>query len=488
MTKSKREQLYSYGEKIRRAFRADGWQNIMTGLGTTRDKTTYGQFYAGNTLRDGELTAMYHHDDVARRIVSLKPREMLRQGFGVRLDDVEREQALGRKLRELKLKERFLEAMILGRLYGGAAILIGADDGGAANEPLRPEAVRDVTFLHVFDRRYLMPSVGQTLPLTDPNYGEPELYHVLGKDGGGGGMSVHRSRLILFGGNHTTCEEQDRLGGWDHSVLQAPYDALRSFHTAWKAAEHLMTDASQAVFKLGGLIEMIANDPSTLQQRMQAVDMGRSVARAILVDPEGGEDFTRQSSSFTDASAMVDRFMFRIASAAEMPVTILMGRSPAGQNATGDSDFRAFYDTIRTAQENELEPRLERVVSLILGATGGEPEGWSIQFAPLYQMTPHEQADLEKKMAERDALYIDREVVLPEEVALSRFPADGWSPQTIIDLEMRERALDQMVSMPPAEDPVPNDPPNPPDPQTQTPPTAEDISDDSEGEQPDSEP
>ncbi len=39
-----------------------------------------------------------------------------------------------------------------------------------------------------------------------------------------------------------------------------------------------------------------------------------------------------------------------------MPVTILMGQSPAGMNATGESDFRWHYDRIKSRQTLHIAP------------------------------------------------------------------------------------------------------------------------------------
>lgn len=426
----------------------DNWQNVFTGLGTSRDKTTYGAFVRLGEVRDSELAALYHQNDTAKRVVALKPQEMLRKGFTVNIEnDTDTSSAIMRSLRDMKAPTKLRDAMIWGRLYGGGAILIGADDGRPADEPLEEARVRSVRFLHVLDRRYLIPDRYFNDPLNDEDFGQPEVYMIVPRHGGSN-LRVHRSRLIIFGGAHTDEEERDRLGGWDHSVLTAIYPVLRQFDAVWQAAEHLMSDASQAVFKIQGLMSMIAGgQKDVLQTRMQLVDMSRSVARALLLDADAGEEFSRESSSFTDAQAMLDKFMLRLASAAEVPVTILMGQSPAGMNATGESDFRWFYDSIATAQENELLPQLERLVRVVMlakdGPTRGNvPEGWAIKFAPLWQPTPVEQAELEKKHAEKDALYVNAGVILPEEVALSRFRPEGWSAETQIDRELRETMLD----------------------------------------------
>jgi phage-related protein (TIGR01555 family) len=422
----------------------DNWQNVFTGLGTSRDKTVFGSFVRLAEISESELTSLYHQNDTARKVVALKPQEMMRQGFAVNIeDDTEAASATMDDLRRLGAGLKVRDGMIWGRLYGGCAIIIGADDQGGSEEELNENAIRSVKFLQVVDKRYLMPETYYDDPLNDEHFGEPETYRIVTRRGSTD-MVVHRSRLLIFGGTHTSDEERDRLGGWDHSVLAPVYDVIRMFDSVWKSGEHLMSDASQAVFKIQGLMAMLAGgQKDVLQTRMQLVDMSRSVARALLLDADAGEEFSREPSSFTDAATMLDKFMMRLSSAVDIPVTILMGRSPAGQNATGESDFRWFYDTVRTSQENELKPQLERLVRILMLATDGptkgkEPEGWSIKFAPLWQNTPSEQAELEKKTAEKDAIYINAQVLLPEEVALSRYRTEGWSAETTIDRDLRE--------------------------------------------------
>jgi len=432
----------------------DNWQNVFTGLGTSRDKTQYGSFVSLAEITETELTALYHQDDTAKRVVALKPREMMRRGFAVNVEeDTDTSSAIGKKLRDLKAAKLVRDAMIWGRLYGGAVVIIGADDGQPADKPLREDKIKSVRWLHVVDKRYLVPETYFSDPLKDEMYGEPETFRVVPRRATQTiNMVIHRSRLLVFGGAHTTDEERDRLGGWDHSVLRAVYDVLRAFNDVWASSQHLMSEASQGVFKIAGLMSMIAGgQKEELQTRMQLVDMSRSVARSLLLDADNGEDFSREGASFTDAANMLDKWMARLAAAAEVPVTILMGRSPAGMNATGESDFRWFYDTIATSQENDLRPELEKLVRVIMLAKDGptkgkEPDVWELVFAPLWQPTPKEQAELEKMTAEKDKLYVEAEVLLPEEIALSRFRSEGWSPETQIDRDVRDAVLEAELS------------------------------------------
>ena len=51
-------------------------------------------------------------------------------------DGADASSAIAKKQRELRASQRVCNAMIWGRLYGGAAVIIGADDGQTADQPL----------------------------------------------------------------------------------------------------------------------------------------------------------------------------------------------------------------------------------------------------------------------------------------------------------------------------------------------------------------
>src|SRR4029077_20547785 len=112
---------------------------------------------------------------------------------------------------------------------------------------------------------------------------------------------------------------------------------------------------------------------------------------------------------------------------------------PAGLNATGESDIRWFYDRIASTQQNRVAPALMRIIEILLASMGKDPDkiNHSIYFHPLWQPTEKEVAEAHFTQAQADAIYLDRDVVSPEEIALSRFGGDKWSYDTIIDFEAR---------------------------------------------------
>lgn len=401
------------------------------GYGTWRDKLTHG-YHAGTArLGDIELSNLFYTDDVAAKLVEKRPEEAFRRGYTLKnSDDEAGATELLKQARALGVDEKMQEGATWGRLYGGSLVVLGIEGGGLPWQPLVLEKVREVRFVNVVDRRACTVEKFYSDPLS-PKYGQPEVYGVAGDNGVF--SFIHESRVIRFDGTPVDSRKRRELGGWSYSVLQRPYDVMRTFATSFQAAGVLTADASQAVFTMKGLFEMIAaGEKDKLQTRMQLVDMSRSAARAVLLDADG-EKFERIATSFAGLPEMLDRMMMRLASSVDMPVTILMGRSPAGQNATGESDFTHWYDSIRSQQAKEFGPKLLRVFEIL--AHKPLPTA-SIDWCDLEEMTEKEEAELEKYEAEKWATYIDKGVLYPQEVALAKF---GKKSNGEVEIDEKQR-------------------------------------------------
>lgn len=459
-------------KKTEPQIRKDQWQNPYTGFGTNRDKMMAGTFVAPYRLQDAELLALYNGSDIAARGVETEPQMSMRTGYELKAkscsdSDLAKLKTLGTGIR---CDELVTDAAVWGNVFGGAVLIIGAEDGSPMDQPLAEDRLKDVHYLNVIDRRFAFPHTYYSNPLK-PNYGLPESYLIVSAVGGlaGGNGSpasfvVHESRVIRFDGARTDLITRQQLAGWSWSKLQRPYEALRTFDMSFQAVANLMSDASQAVFKINGLIQMIASgQENVLQTRMALVDISRSTARAVLLDAEN-EDFTRQATSFAGVPDTLDRFMMRLSAAFEIPVTILMGRSAAGMNSTGDSDFRQFYDTLDQKRVRELSPKLIRIYRLLAripeakGGLGRDIEDLEIQFHPLWQPSDKEQADTEFITAQKDNLYLQAGVLTPEEVALSRYGKGSFSTETKINTQDREmdQQTEKLLGKPPPDEQLQN--------------------------------
>lgn len=440
----------------------DGWLNAITGLGGSRDKTTRATVKPICVLQPTELEALYNGNDLAAKIVHKLPREALRQGFRVQGDNSE---ALDAEHRSWGTRNLVLEAAIWGRLYGAGAILIGTDEStGAMDQPLDLAKVKPgaLKYLLVLDRQNLS-IVDYVENVDEKDYGKPRTYRITRStasgavDRSGNGQPIHASRLIMFGGALTS--ERTRLaknGGFDLSVLQRPHDVLRDADQSWRSIMLLLQDLSQAVFKIEGLIDMIAEgEKDTMLSRMEVVDMARSVARAVVVDAEHESYEHTGAVNVTGIEPTMMMVFHRLAAAADMPLTRMIGMSPGGMNATGESDTRFWYDEVQTARDDDLTPALQRLTILLAANAGiSLPEGEEpeIEWPSLWQMSPSEEAVHEKMRAETYKIKIDSGVLEPEEVTIREYEDDpAWDG--IIDFTARRASLEEPDPEPPPQAP-----------------------------------
>jgi phage-related protein (TIGR01555 family) len=426
----------------------------LTGLGDAlRDKLQSTRFERSARLNDTLLEALYHDEDMAARIVEALPEDALRRGYSLSIEGDEESELPGEAFeyeKRIGFRRALREAAVWARCFGGAVVYLGIDDGADEAQPVNEGAIKTVRFATVLTKRELTPSTYYDDP-RKANFGEPELYELAHLTTPGGlaqelapGMRIHETRVLRLDGARTSLTRRQRNQGWSDSVLQKVHAVLVQFNVGWQGTAHLLQDAAQGVFKMEGLIDMLtAGEKEALAARMELVDMSRSVARAVLLDAEK-EEFSRDAPQLSGVPDTLRSFMLRLAAAARMPVTVLMGQSPAGLNATGESDTRMWYDRVEGYQEESLLPVVERFYRLMFLAadfSADEPDSWEVRFEKLWQLSDKEQAELEKLVAERDKVYIDAQVLLPEEVALNRFKAGGFSSETQIDIDARKEML-----------------------------------------------
>lgn len=438
-------------------FKTDSWQNVLTGMGTSRDKRT-GSYAQGDLLTYSDLIELYRSDDIISRIIDMPADEMVREWFDVVIpDDKESGELIGAKLDDLHAQEVCKQAIRASDLFGGGIVLIGVNDGASLSEPLDITRVKSVDFLNWFDSSEVVAVSWQNNPAAK-DFGCPLTYDITPRALGSGASSllsnVHHSRLLIFTRpviSRDSLIRSKTFGvGFGESVLLPLYSVIRDYGSTWGSIGHLLQDFSQSVFKFAGLAEALMTDnASAVRTRLETMDMQRSTMRSILLDKD--DEFQRMATPLTGLPELVQQFGYRIAAAAKMPVSLLLGQSPTGLNATGESDVRWFYDHIKRRQDQELKPQIEKLVKILMGAsdspTKGEPDNWSIRFDPLWQMTDQQKADVRLKMAQTDQVYLQNGVLSPEEVTMSRFGGDDYSLETTLmsDVERNPQPLPQDI-------------------------------------------
>jgi phage-related protein (TIGR01555 family) len=439
----------------------DGWVSATLGYGGSRDKTQTSSFFA-DSLTYEACRSLYRGDPLAGRIVDLVPREALRQGVVVtHTDDTAGADAVQQAIEDLDALHVLGEAWGAARWGGGGAVLIGALDGTSdLSLPLNLNRVRAVNGLTFLEASELLPEATYN-DLASGKMGKTATWRVMPMAQGNAATAflnttVHESRLLIFTGIRVGNKPASNTAGmgWGDSVLNRVYQVLRNFNVSWQAAGVLLTDISQAVYKIRGLGELIAGDGAAFRNRMEAIELGRSTLRATILDAEL-EDFERKATPLGGLPEMLDRFMVLLAAAAGIPVTRLMMQSPSGLNATGESDTRHFYDDVVSERSAKFDPQLRKLIS-VLAAAANVAQGCKIKYPPLWQPSATEIAKARLDVAAVDEKYIAAGVVGADEVAKSRWGGGEYSAEMVIDFAERA-ALEVSAADQPDTPPKPGD-------------------------------
>lgn len=467
------------------AERVDGWKNLITGLGVdgvdSRESTCAKEVVR---LTDRELINLFRGDDITFRAVSALPLDSLSRGIEISIGQEEGGQDVATQLQmevdRLKLIPVVRRAAVFGRLLGGAAGWIGVRDGTSSQEdPLNEEGLQEVAFLKMIDRRYLHPdpSSVNTDPFS-PDFGQPMVYRVMGRLPGERGAHerlamtrIHRSRLVFFGGAMTDDQTKEELDGWDDSVVQRMYDVMRSSGSAWSSISRRLEMGGYSTLMIDGLSKkMGAGQENEIRNRVRMMRYAQALLKTIVLDTN--EQYERTFDQLSGVKDTLETFMMRVAASIPMPATVLWMKSPDGQNATGRSDADIWHAQCQSYRDSDLKHPIERILDLCAiaakGPIGRSLEEWAIRWPELAPMNDKERSEVYERNARADALYIDREVLMPEEVALSRWRPEGYNPGELqIDREARERMLE--LNLERAENP-PQLPPGPPSPGEEQPP------------------
>lgn len=439
--------------------RGDGWENAVLGIGGSKDPSAYTSVAPRAPLSDTKLDVLYIEDHFAATVVEKLPKTALRAGWEIVVPGDPAQSAKTRDLYrtredELGVAQELSQGACWGRLYGGAVTWIGADDHRSPALPVDETAIRQVAFLHTFDRRDVQVWSYYQDP-GHPKFRKPETFRIfpaaaaaIAKSFGGlqtaGGIVVHETRCVVWGGAPTTDQRRLELAGWDDSVLERCWEPLKQLAEDYAGKSLLLGRISQAIYKIKGLYAMIAGKKEeVLRTRMGLLDASRSRSRAILLDLE--EEFVNVAQPMTGLSEALDKSILRLSAAADMPATVLMGQSPAGMDATGEGDLELWYASCDAWRQLELRHRHERITRLVLlakdGPTGGtEPDGWEIAYRPLRVPKAKELAETRKIEADTFAVYVDKGLAAPEEIALHVFsPSSGKTDFALDESELRAK-------------------------------------------------
>lgn len=404
-------------------YRFDGFPDVLH-----RYSMESSIYDSGMLIPDYDLAEKYQYNGLFSKIIDRPAEEALKHGIEYNISDQTLADFLDDALDRLDWEEKATTAIRWARLFGGAVIVMLLDDGRGLEEPVNWQDIRSVEELRVYERAIVQP---------DPNCyltGKAEYFDISSTYGGF--FRVHRSRCLVFkNGSLPEYAAPQQYFYWGlPEYVRIRRDLSIALHTHQSAA-NMIDKSVQPVYKQRGLQSTLAGPDGDDQvlKRLQVLDASRGMLNSVAVDMDG-EDYSFQTFQLSGASEILESTYSLLSAVTCIPQTILFGRSPSGENATGESDLENYYNFVEGIQKRMLKKNIRTLLKAVVQAgvyDGSIAESQTIKptFKPLWSLSEAEQATVELSKAQRAQataqtaqLYIDMQVLQPDEVrqALAR--------------------------------------------------------------------
>lgn len=382
------------------AFVEDGLTNLISGLGTRKAKNPATTLNRDALLDRIALEDIYRHYWISKA-VDIKPWDMTRQWRTFNCSDLSPKEikAIENEEKRVDIRQDVRQALVWASLYGGAGIVMHVDGHGKMDEPLDVSEIRkgQLNRLSVADRWELIEQGPIDYNPLSESYGKAEHYRIATDISN---LAIHNSRIVFFHGRRMPIRIERQLKCWGESDVQRWFTAITNNETLATAIIEGVHQANLDVVSVKGLAQLLAskNGDEKAMQRFLTMDMAKSMLNMSIIDSE--DKFTRNAFPFSGLPDIYRAFLDVLAAATDIPITRLLGSSPGGMNATGDSDTRNYYDMIKSMQENNLAPKLNQIdEALIRSALGTYPEDISFEFNSLWQLSGIEKATYQNQQA-----------------------------------------------------------------------------------------
>lgn len=453
-----------------RPHREDGYVNLLNKYGTKQDNSEAYKFEREPVIPDMQLTGLYEGNGLFSKIIDTPAEEALKHGFDLNLKSDELNAFVEDALDDLEWEEKAATAIKWARLYGGALIVMLIDDGRGLEEPVDWEHIRSIDELRVYERSIVQPDYaslyqqdygGKGVGNRVSKFGQPEYYYVSSIYGS---FKVHESRCLVF--RNGVLPEQTSNATylfWGMPEYVRIRRALRETVTAHTDSVKLLERSVQAIYSMKGLASLLTTDDGENQvlKRLQLVDTSRGLLNSIAIDSEG-EQYDFKTFQFSGVKDVIDATCNMLSALTNIPQTILFGRSPAGMNATGDSDFESYYNFVEKIQRLMLKRNLRTLLDVVFragiasGDVAEEPD-YKLEFKPLWSLSDTEQATVDQTKAQTALVkaqtaqaYVDMQALDPTEVRRRLASDEEFDVEDIISEDDEDDLLQSLLGTEPS--------------------------------------
>lgn len=396
------------GQPILGAVTTDSFVNFAHKLGMGADNLLSHSTYGFNPITRNRILLEWIHRGswLGGATIDLIPEDMTKRGIECMSEmPPDKWQKLEEGMNTMGFWEKLCEVLQWGRLYGGA-IGVALIDGQDMRSPLRLETVGRGQFKGILplDRWMLEPSLGDLVTEFGPRLGLPKFYTVGPNAPALRGVSIHHTRILFrHVGVKLPYNQALTENLWGISVIERLYDRMVAYDSATMGAAQLVGKAYLRTLKVEGLRDIVAAGGAAMLGLVAYTEtMRRYQGQEGITLLDARDEFdVQQSSAFASVTAPVLMLAEQLSGALQIPLTRMLGQSPAGLNSTGESDMHTYYDGIGQRQETDMREGVALSYKLAARSEGiALPEDFDFQFASLWDLTDQEKAETASKVTD----------------------------------------------------------------------------------------
>jgi hypothetical protein len=422
-----------------------GLPSCLPGVGGLATWAMQGLFHEGLAFLGFPYLAELSQRAEYRHIASIWAEHATRKGWELKGDE-EKVGKLNDFLTEIGALAAFREATTHDAFFGRAQIFLDFDDFDRDDELTKPLIMdagkiskkRPLKRLKVVEPMWSYPGVYESTNPLAPNYYKPDAWYIFGK-------TVSDTRMLTFVGNEVPdiLKPAYAFGGMSMTQLVKPY--VDNWLRTRQSVSDMINSFSVIVFKTNMENVMTGDCGDDVFMRVDLMNKMRSNRGAWAID-KNSEEVESVAVPLSGLDALQSQSQEQMASAARIPLSILLQVTPTGLNASSEGETRSFYADVNAYQEKVYRPNLKRLIDIAQLTLWDEIDsGITFIFPPLWEMTEKERAEINKLEAETDSIYVAGGIVSPEE-ARERIQEDEASLYHGVDLSGEPPILDDGAS------------------------------------------
>ncbi len=353
-------------------------------------------------------------DEMTRKFIQLQ------HAKGMDIDNIkaqEQIEAINSDIKHFQVRDVFRQAVEKIGYYGGCLVFI--DNGTPKNLLHTPLLLDKSTFkvnslkaLHIVDPVNCSPgSYNSTEPLK-ADYFIPRTWWVQGQE-------VHASRFLYFVGKEAPLLYKPSYNFFGVPISQLAWDYIVHFTQSREAAARLLTKFSLTAIKTNMSGALAGDGTAALDARLSYFVEKQNNNGIFAIDKEQ-EDLMKLDTSLSGCTEIVGQALELLATVFRIPAVKLLGISPSGFNASGQSDIHNFYDYCASMQIKYLDVNMYILLKILqLNRYAHIDESLTFSWLPLGEEEQKMQVEVDKIRTDTILAQYDKGLISKEEAIKS---------------------------------------------------------------------